>query len=402
VVQRDTINTSFLENYIYTEYPNGDYTQLLVTYPIINTEDGITYDLLNATAQYIVDESLVFSKNLENPCDGSLTEVIAWEWDDQANCIEYNCTAGGNHEPGEICDGTPDQQPYIECSGGWVVTGCSTGGSSTGTVTDPTTPGNGGGTNNPTDPTNNGNEVIPIVPFDDDITPMAANIECIKVQDFLDDPSNATFIQELVNYSSTTNLNSNQERSVTAFVDNSPLIFGTGTANQNSVPMAYNPLSPIKSFAHNHVNSSAHPSLSVYTFDDLVEIAKLAYGGHLANDVVIFLSTKKGTQYAITIQDQEKFVDLFYMHIDKLDGIKYRNSYLKLTKLYRKYWDRNYVHSLIRGSDTDNDNVLKQFLKFLKEGDAGVTTFKFSDTTFTDFKRMKLGAFGAPKEKDCN
>ena len=51
IVNRDTINDNLVENYVYTAFNDGSYTQMLVSYPIIEINQGnIVFDMSNATA----------------------------------------------------------------------------------------------------------------------------------------------------------------------------------------------------------------------------------------------------------------------------------------------------------------------------------------------------------------
>lgn len=115
VVEREVYNPNVLENYVLTQYNNGDYSQLLISYPRLIINGETTYDIDGSIGQYIDDVSLLRS----NPCPQD--EVVIASWDSNAgDCIEYPCTAGGGHLPGEACNGSATEQPRIECTGGWV------------------------------------------------------------------------------------------------------------------------------------------------------------------------------------------------------------------------------------------------------------------------------------------
>lgn len=165
IVEREEKNPYLVENYVFTEYEDGSYLQMLMAYPAVYTSDGITYDFTNTTGEIIQDEGLLMTSRVDAQCDSFAAEIVEWV----EVCVEYNCTAGGNHSPGESCNGDPDEQPYTVCSGAWVVTGCTGGGSTAGnggtgeTETETTGGGPSGGS------TGNGSEnpfeEVPVVPM---------------------------------------------------------------------------------------------------------------------------------------------------------------------------------------------------------------------------------------------
>ncbi|WP_046755525.1 hypothetical protein [Kordia jejudonensis] len=165
-----TRNTPLLdgfENYMLTVFNDGRYMQVLIYHPLIDSDDGRIPDINGATVTYINDAALL--TGIENsPCGSPSEEIIAWS--DEVDCVYFNCTAGNNHSYGQTCYGSPGEQPFRICYGGWVVTGCvSGGGSSTGSSsTNPNDPfpptDNGGNATTPVDP-NTPDEPIPTVPF---------------------------------------------------------------------------------------------------------------------------------------------------------------------------------------------------------------------------------------------
>ena len=190
-VNRDTPISDGFENYMLTVFNDGRYMQVLIYYPLIDSDDGLIADINSSTVTYINDDSLL--TGIETPpCPSASAEIIAWE----GECVPVNCGDVGNHSPGQACD-NGEYVAYWQCSGGWVVTGCvytGGGGSSTGSgSTNPNNPfpptGNGGNPTNPVDP-NNPNEEVPTVPF---IPAWQEVIDCINMLSF----DNPTTINEL-------------------------------------------------------------------------------------------------------------------------------------------------------------------------------------------------------------
>jgi len=390
-VEMETENVNFLTNYVLTIFNDSLYHQMLVSYPIINGEQ-ISYDTANTIAEPLEGNMLI-----QKSCNGY--EITEWV----EVSIPYHCGRAGNHPPGVPCtDGVI--RSGIKYNGSWVTT-CIPALN----IIDQGDSGHSGSGTSSSNNDSNGNSInIAVVPFED-ISGKAANKECKKVQDFLDDPNNDTFIQELIDLSSPENLNSNQEKSVTTYKDNRPLEFRTGSANSAETIVTGYDNTKIKAYAHNHVTTTPYPSLSIFSLPDLKATVHLLHNNYLADDAVMFLTTEKGTQYAFTIHDKTKFIDAFYSYLISIntnssanDVNKQLQAQLSYNHLYRKYWDRLYSNSLIRGEDSDNNNILKQFLKFIRDSDTTITLFKFTDTTFTNFKRVKLNFFGNPVEKECN
>ena len=161
-VEREQYDYKVLENYVLTIFDNGDYTQMLISYPVLISDFSANPDVENASITYINDSGLLLKSDIQ--CPSTTEEIVAWD----DGCVEINCTAGGDHSPAEIdeCNGQPWQLPWEYCNGGWVVTGCTTsgGGGSTGDedANDDSPYGDGAGHTNPNpDP----NEEIAIMPL---------------------------------------------------------------------------------------------------------------------------------------------------------------------------------------------------------------------------------------------
>ena len=101
-----------LSNYILTIYNNESVNQLLVTYPILTDGDTISYDMNNIIAEEI-DGEVSYSRL--PGCEGYY-EVDSWDAYG-GTCVDYDCTAGGNHSPGDSCSGNESEQAYTICTG---------------------------------------------------------------------------------------------------------------------------------------------------------------------------------------------------------------------------------------------------------------------------------------------
>ncbi|WP_046759086.1 AHH domain-containing protein [Kordia jejudonensis] len=160
VVDRDYPTPNILENYIYTIFDDGAYTQMLVSYPFYVTNNEIVYDFENTTGEYISDDSLLIGET-SVPCPSGTEEIVAWE---EGGCVPVNCGLSGNHSPGEACVDGVVRAHWACNTGGWIVVGCvyTSGGVYTGT-NDPYNNTTSGGTNTDQTSSNYPNS-IPIIP----------------------------------------------------------------------------------------------------------------------------------------------------------------------------------------------------------------------------------------------
>ncbi|QHI36725.1 hypothetical protein IMCC3317_20950 [Kordia antarctica] len=159
IVNRDEAEENMLENYVLTVFSNGDYSQMLVSYPYTYVDDEIQYSINSSTAQFIVDDTLLLNES-SSPCPSTQAEIIDWE---DIECVAVNCGEVGNHPPGQQCeDGT--QRSYWECTGGWVVIDCvqPSSGSSAGDGAGPFTNPAGGGVDTNDDTID---DEIPVMPM---------------------------------------------------------------------------------------------------------------------------------------------------------------------------------------------------------------------------------------------
>lgn len=149
--------------------------------------------------------------------------------------------------------------------------------------------------------------------------------------------------------------------------------------------------------------------LSVFSFDDLVSIARWIRGGYISdqtNNLIVTLSTQKGTHYVLTINDMTKFKDFFfyktnyYGALSETDQPKYSASEAKGYELNRKYYHVD--NNRIMPDESDNEKTLMEFLKFMNEANLGVSLFE-TDASFQSFTELSLSFFGSKVVRDeCN
>lgn len=147
-------------------------------------------------------------------------------------------------------------------------------------------------------------------------------------------------------------------------------------------------------------------TLSVYSIEDLIMYAKLAYYDKLdSGTFVAFLATNDGTKYALTINDKNKLIDLFY---DRLEipltienAAQYGANTVKLENLYKKYYKPENPNRKLKVESLNPENDLVYFLNFLKEGDVGVSVFETTDN-FETFTNVTLQNNTTIDKKPCN
>ena len=230
---------------------------------------------------------------------------------------------------------------------------------------------------------------------------------CDKVKGFVNEPVHSNFMQKVKDLAKPDTLNLNYEKSV-ALIDSGSvkkISENNGSPGNPYVNLDDIPKQKYTSIAHIHSNVPGG-TYSVFSFKDLSKMSNLLYNKQLdAGKFVAFLSTYKGTHYALTISDKDKFEDFFYyLNITEnsllYDLIKKVNSLKKAIEIEQKYFlDRE--NPLITETDTDNNNVLEKFLDFMKEANLGVTLFE-SNANFTNFTKLEKDLNGQIKRTSCN
>ena len=405
-VERENPIPNLLENYVCKIYTDGEVFQYLMGYPYSIGQNGISYQMQNSTIQVISDENIIFSTAGRGFPPGCVPEFISESL--QYVCTDYRCTGDDRHLPGEDCPCNPDSGPircnraYTDC--GWVtvtVYGCGGGESSGDGDGGFDSPAGGGsttpGTTTPVDP-------VVTVPFDD---ALVADKECKKITTFLEANSNfKLLLLDLNNY-----LTANYERSISKFKTQDTINYDNGTPNQPEVRLLSMPANKYEAFAHTQYEdplTTYQDNYSVFSIDDLIGIASLLKEGSLGDDFVTFLPTGKGTYYALTIQNKNKFLDFFYYSLqptpptngDPYLMTRWINRKDKFQKLEKEFYSSD--SAIIKESNTDNQQVLTAFLKFMNDEDLVASLFK-SDSTWNSFTRVTYdsNSINFIKEKPC-
>lgn len=235
--------------------------------------------------------------------------------------------------------------------------------------------------------------------------------QCDKINDLLDNYPN--FRQELINLSTT--VNEDHENAKGIFVDGTTFD-ESGTALDPYVKLNQNPTSKYIAIAHTHyetATTSGQDTYSVFSPGDLEFFAQRLRENELDNgQFVAFLITGKGTRYALTIRNKNKFLAFFdYVRIQ----LKLRSGraatqeemdyYLNdILPIYYDYFDKEAPNPApINKLNTNNNLVLQEFLKFIDEANMGAELYT-ADETFTNFIQVKYDN-NEPnniKEKPCN
>ncbi|WP_296317868.1 hypothetical protein [Winogradskyella sp. UBA3174] len=284
--------------------------------------------------------------------------------------------------------------------------------------------GSGGASTVPTKPCDGGtNNIEGKNNIEDDngdcLEDLGKRKECKKITDFINASENQAFKNKLTELSGQPNLNLDKEKSVSSFENETALDERIGTADNPSVAIQSNPTNKYKAFVHTHPNIG-DGTLSVFSPTDLTEIARIINNGKITNGFVAFLTTKKGTQYALTINNPTKFVDLFYSQLfdnvsdvmgDPVQALQNKDRFYASQEayqpLFKEYFDPKNPNVKIKNTDTEPEDVLKEFLNFMDEADAGFTLFdasstQFGESSFTSFRKIRLKNGEIERDYTCN
>jgi hypothetical protein len=137
--------------------------------------------------------------------------------------------------------------------------------------------------------------------------------------------------------------------------------------------------------AHTHCNP-ANTSLSVFSWFDLEAIAKIMKQGKISQDCVFFLPTSDGTNYAMTIDDQEAFLQFFAIGTDPNFDMTIAT---KRVKAMTDYYDIGNVTGkpILKEDSTSNTFDEKAFMDMLKDNNMGASLLE-ADPTFTTFTKV--------------
>ena len=393
-------------------------------YPCAITHDGVDYIVSAPNTCH------TFNSELVNGTWVTSYPIVSCppEFDDGSSQGGGGTTGGGSNDGGNDSSGSgntqgggatggtnnPDPEPDDGNSNGEPGGGPNTGGNAS------------GGTTNPGGDDDNDYFVCPPPPEDYDgdlqcasdvttpticLAACQAEIvqeECDEVTDFLEqNPNFKTVLKSLDDQS-----NIDFEKSCTQFENVTAIIYEEGNANEPEVRIPTGLTNKMQAFAHYHYETTTTvggDTESVFSLDDLIEIARLASFGQLDDNFVTFLSTGKGTYYAFTIADVNRFVGNMNALLnpsipnttDPNVMIAWNDNRIKWENLTKKYYES--TNSVINSSNLDNTEVLGAFLELLNEADLGLNMFK-ADQDFNTFSKVTFDP-NSPnniKEDNCN
>ncbi|RBP28391.1 hypothetical protein DFR65_1077 [Oceanihabitans sediminis] len=86
--------------------------------------------------------------------------------------------------------------------------------------------------------------------------------------------------------------------------------------------------------------------------------------------MLLFLATNDGTKYALTINNKQKLIDLFFNYINAslttTNALKFSQSRIKVESLFKKYFDKDNPDAKLKVNSNDAETDLKEFLKFYR------------------------------------
>ncbi len=444
----DPTNPSKLKNLLLQKQIDSTYLPVLLTYDIDSTDfsnSSIEYEVLNSSAlnnneSSDVIEFLISIGDL-NSCNNVTflggSGCACWTLTDNVisiDVLEDNCTIFTSDPAEEIDDtltesgssggggnntSTDDTSPDGQTGGGFNTGGGDDNDSSTG----PTSGSSGQQDEDPDNDQNNtqeqddcltlsngdcskGGATVLVIPEDD----LNREKECKKITDFLS--SNPAFKTKLQNLASDSNLNLPTEKGAGKIENQTTIEDYQGNSSIPEIEINI-PDNKFEALAHNHPLTNQF-SLSTFSPNDLISIAKLIKANKITNKFVAFLSTKQGTHYAISISNPTKFLDFFFYKTFKgiidvpfSDYNRYLDSKDEFTPLYDKYFnpDKNPKIKASDPNDPDineqNEEDLEQFLRFMKKADAGFNLFE-TNNTFNTFNKLKLKNGNPEREIPCN
>ncbi|PJX28593.1 hypothetical protein CAP47_00005 [Psychroflexus sp. S27] len=444
-------DSSLVRNLLFSLQSDGSYKTILITYDLTELEktkirnnefvdfshpnkvnwqeiDVLTNETFNDDIEF--NDGLFYDSDggycyeilrLVHPKDFSLTTnlkiTVDCPWDGEMDHMDESIRDGGRGSGGNSDNGDEGEDPNT--SGG------QSNSDENGNNTNPNnensdeTPNNGNEHNQNDDclkPGPNGDcqgDVTTIIlPVDDEEE--NKNKECKKITDFL--ANNPNFKQKLVDLSSDANLSLTYEKGAGKIENQTNIKDYEGSNTYPEISVTLGNSDKLEALAHNHPTTTPL-SLSTFSPSDLIAIAKLIRENRITDDFIAFLTTKQGTQYAITISDSTKFLDfLFYKIFNPNTGIldvppsdhqKYWSSKDLFTPLYKKYFNPDF-NPKIKGTNPNdseiiekNENDLKEFLNFMDEANAGFNLFE-TDNTFNTFTKLKLKNGETERETPCN
>lgn len=233
---------------------------------------------------------------------------------------------------------------------------------------------------------NNGNSNPPVITAPVYLTPA----DCITISDqFTKFPS---LKQELTNLAGTTSQNHENgifiDKSATAQTANPFQTIPQGTGGM--IKINTNPSQPYVMLAHTHdaYGSDGTGTYSIFSSGDMAVISNLIQKNKIDLDnFVFYVITADGTRYAMTINCAECLKPFCYPCGESfsvgtvLDMERMKNTDAFIRNAYK---DIDGIHT-----QSDPQNDIKSFLKFIQEANLGVNLFEV-DATFSNFQKLEL------------
>ena len=266
--------------------------------------------------------------------------------------------------------------------------------------------GGGGGGSSSTSP-----GTSPIIPCEDNVSleqtidedclngnndnvlmPNQQNPECDKISQFFQ--FNPT-MQGALNMLANSTLTEPNEIALTLQNDGTPTVYNESPEGETTVAIPVDPPSNYNMVSHIHIENDSTETMSVFSFEDIITYGKMCNNNKLDDDVIFFLSTGKGTHFAMTLTNTSKLCDFAYgkdvslEELAMMDANQAIQSKLLRNRLYRDYYDINNPNSIISETNTDNEEVLEAFMEFISEADLGVRLFE-TDENFQSFSLLEL------------
>ena len=387
-VNRTNGSSFLLENLVISKEGNKDYETYLYQYDITQQEldlinQSVSIDLSNKISRVTLENSnlptdILNKEDYNGMCFIETTTYTPGQrcnqpgkhsWEDVlagAECTVFGTSYGP--WPGSYTT-TATLQPCPTGGGGDASGGSGSSSSSGGSSYSGGSGGTGGVT---TSPVNNCKTCIaPYVP-----TP------CEKVKNQF--TNNPTLQDKLNTLSGLTSADT--ERGFLK-LSNSSIIQNAAVGTNGAVKMPEIPNGvTCTMFAHTH-NAPAVNTYSIFSWDDLVGIAKLIRQGKIdTNNFVTYLATADGTHYALTIENPTAFSQFFATIQDS----NYNQAIgLKMASEMNKYYDPGKKgNAIIQENSSDNIKDEKAFLDFLNDNNLGASLFE-SNSTFTTFEEVK-------------
>lgn len=327
----------------------------------------------------------------ENPCDGITSYYVAPE----------ECGGQDHHDYGEEC---PYEGTSLAATPGyWVVEYVPCTGAGTGVDTSNPPIFNPGDFEDPNGTITiggaDGNNYIPTILCDDcpELEQPFLKSGCKKIKKLFEEHPN--YKDELIALAAKTS--ETVENGI--FIDDvSSNVQTVPPGTSGKLDISNDPTNPYVSIAHTH-NSPDSTTYSVFSWDDLAFMARAMENGKIkTNKFVAFLMTADGTNYALTINDPGKLMDLFYHPNGGAGDMADVEKMIDMERVFKEYYDPDNAEAKIEENNTDDNADRNALLQLLRDNDCGVDLFECDDT-FTTFEKLMLNANNTDVTKEnCN